>query len=146
MSLVHWYCVFYVTPHVSDVNFARIIPRYMQIRLFKTVCLLSLSFCLDSLWVCFPRRSSYKLRFSRHFAVVSFVSRLCLLIVQYFRFSFECLCFLVDRGLLWNVKKIFSCFVSRRNMLTQPIIDDFRYMKFIYLHCGEEMKLKDPRS
>ena len=24
--------------------------------------------------------------------------------------------------------------------------DDFRYMKFIYLHCGEEMKLRDPRS
>ena len=23
---------------------------------------------------------------------------------------------------------------------------DFRYMKFIYLHCGEEMKLRDPRS
>ena len=25
-------------------------------------------------------------------------------------------------------------------------IYDFRYMKFIYLHCGEEMKLRDPRS
>ena len=24
--------------------------------------------------------------------------------------------------------------------------DDFSYMKFIYLHCGEEMKLRDPRS
>ena len=24
--------------------------------------------------------------------------------------------------------------------------DDFRYMKFIYLHCGGEMKLGDPRS
>ena len=24
--------------------------------------------------------------------------------------------------------------------------DDFRYMKFIYLYCGGEMKLRDPRS
>ena len=24
--------------------------------------------------------------------------------------------------------------------------DDFRYMKFIYLHCCEEMILRDPRS
>ena len=24
--------------------------------------------------------------------------------------------------------------------------DDFRYMKFIYLQCGEETKLRDPRS
>ena len=24
--------------------------------------------------------------------------------------------------------------------------EDFRYMNFIYLHCGEEMKLWDPRS
>ena len=24
--------------------------------------------------------------------------------------------------------------------------DDFRYMKFIYLQCGEEMKLRDPRN
>ena len=24
--------------------------------------------------------------------------------------------------------------------------DDFRYIKFIYLHCGKEMKLRDPRS
>ena len=23
---------------------------------------------------------------------------------------------------------------------------DFRYTKFIYLHCGEETKLRDPRS
>ena len=23
---------------------------------------------------------------------------------------------------------------------------DFRYIKFIYLHCGEEMKLRDPRT
>ena len=23
--------------------------------------------------------------------------------------------------------------------------NDFRYMKFIYLHCGEETNLKDPR-
>ena len=23
--------------------------------------------------------------------------------------------------------------------------DDFRYMKFIYLYCGEEMKLRDPQ-
>ena len=24
--------------------------------------------------------------------------------------------------------------------------DDFRYMKFIYLHCCEEMILRDPRG
>ena len=24
--------------------------------------------------------------------------------------------------------------------------NDFRYMKFIYLHCGEETNLRDPRS
>ena len=23
---------------------------------------------------------------------------------------------------------------------------DFRYVKFIYLHCGEEMNLRTPRS
>ena len=27
-----------------------------------------------------------------------------------------------------------------------PFHYDFRYMKFIYLHCGEEMKLRDPRN
>ena len=26
------------------------------------------------------------------------------------------------------------------------IFDDFRYLKFIYLHCGEETKLRDPCS
>ena len=24
--------------------------------------------------------------------------------------------------------------------------NDFRYMKFIYLHCGEETNVRDPRS
>ena len=26
------------------------------------------------------------------------------------------------------------------------ILNDFRYMKFTYLHCGEETNLRDPRS
>ena len=26
------------------------------------------------------------------------------------------------------------------------LCDDFRYMKFIYLHCGEETKLRDHHS
>ena len=33
--------------------------------------------------------------------------------------------------------------IWRRNII---IFDDFRYMKFIYLHCGEEIKLRDPSS
>ena len=26
------------------------------------------------------------------------------------------------------------------------IYNDFRYMKFIYFHCGEDTNLRDPRS
>ena len=40
----------------------------------------------------FPRRCSDEIRFPRHFVVVSFVPRSCLLIVQCFHFSFECSC------------------------------------------------------
>ena len=32
------------------------------------------------------------------------------------------------------------------NSPLQPQKNDFRYIKFIYLHCGEETNLRDPRS
>ena len=35
--------------------------------------------------------------------------------------------------------KLFCCHENKLQ-----INDDFRYMKFIYLHCGEEMKLRGP--
>ena len=36
--------------------------------------------------------------------------------------------------------------INERFLFNEFTLDDFRYMKFIYLHCGEEMKLRDPRS
>ena len=39
---------------------------------------------------------------------------------------------------LFNSEMIISMFFSMYN--------DFRYMKFIYLHCGEETNWRDPRS
>ena len=40
-------------------------------------------------------------------------------------------------------RKMFIIMVRCSNTIEH---DDFRYMKFIYLHCGEEIKLRDPRS
>ena len=34
----------------------------------------------------------------------------------------------------------------RESPSEQVLNNDFRYMKFIYLQCGEEMILRDPRS
>ena len=35
---------------------------------------------------------------------------------------------------------------NRRKQKNTQMYDDFRYKKFIYLHCGEKTKLRDPRS
>ena len=36
---------------------------------------------------------------------------------------------------------------AKKNIFMVIIMNSgFRYMKFIYLHCGEETKLRDPRS
>ena len=35
---------------------------------------------------------------------------------------------------------------NRRKQKNTQMYDDFRYEKFIYLHCGDETKLRDPRS
>ena len=40
-------------------------------------------------------------------------------------------------------RKMFIIMVRCSNTIKH---DDCRYMKFIYLHCGEEIKLRDPRS
>ena len=42
---------------------------------------------------------------------------------------------------------LFSRILKLRESPSEQVLNnDFRYMKFIYLHCGEEMILRDPRS
>ena len=35
---------------------------------------------------------------------------------------------------------------NRRKQKNTQMYEDFRYEKFMYLHCGDETKLRDPRS
>ena len=52
----------------------------------------------------------------------------------------------------WRLKEertwgeILNVTVGERERKLKEIYDDFRYMKFIYLHCGEETNLRDSRS
>ena len=45
-------------------------------------------------------------------------------------------------------KKLFSSSTAskKKNFMVIIMNSGFRYKKFIYLHCGEETKLRDPRS
>ena len=52
----------------------------------------------------------------------------------------------------WRLKEertwgeILNVTVGERERKLKEIYDDFRYMKFKYLHYGEETNLRDPRS
>ena len=41
---------------------------------------------------------------------------------------------------------VHTTLIQRKNIKYGGKRNNIRYMKFIYLHCGEETKLRDPRS